>query len=72
MRCSLTPDACVGVRAMVPSFQIGVGAASEIALIKDLLEYFDIFVACFGVLLPVGADQTLDPIEDRRRQRSRL
>jgi len=42
-----------------------VGEPSEIAHVKDLLENFDIIVAYFGVLLPVGVDQALDPIEDR-------
>jgi len=42
-----------------------VGELSEIAHVKDLLEDFDIIVAYFGVLLPVGVDQALDPIEDR-------
>jgi hypothetical protein len=42
-----------------------VGEPSEIAHVKDLLEDFDIIVAYFGVLLPVGVDLALDPIEDR-------
>lgn len=42
-----------------------MGKPREIAHIKDLLEDFDIIVAYFGVLLPVGVDQALDPIEDR-------
>jgi hypothetical protein len=44
-----------------------VGEPSEIAHVKDLLEDFDIIVAVayFGVLLPVGVDQALGPIEDR-------
>jgi hypothetical protein len=42
-----------------------VGEPCEIAHVKDLLEDFDIIVAYFGVLLPVGVDQALDPIEDR-------
>jgi hypothetical protein len=42
-----------------------VGEPCEIAHVKDLLEDFDIIVAHFGVLLPVGVDQALDPIEDR-------
>ncbi|MGO8848133.1 MAG: hypothetical protein ACLQFI_23010 [Methylocella sp.] len=42
-----------------------MGELSEIAHVKDLLEDFDIIVAYFGVLLPVGVDQALDPIEDR-------
>lgn len=42
-----------------------MGEPCEIAHVKDLLEDFDIIVAYFGVLLPVGVDQALDPIEDR-------
>ena len=42
-----------------------MGEPSEIAHVKDLLEDFDIIVAYFGVLLPVGVDLALDPIEDR-------
>jgi hypothetical protein len=41
-----------------------VGEPCEIAHVKDLLEDFDIIVAYFGVLFPVGVDQALDPIED--------
>jgi hypothetical protein len=61
---SVSPPAA-GLISRVRFFQLGVVEASEIALVKDLLKDFDIIVAYFGVLLPVGVDQALDPIEDR-------
>ena len=60
----MSPPAA-GLISRVRFFQLGVVEASEIALVKDLLKDFDIIVAYFGVLLPVGVDQALDPIEDR-------
>ena len=60
---SVSPPAA-GLISRVRFFQLGVVEASEIALVKDLLKDFFI-VAYFGVLLPVGVDQALDPIEDR-------